>query len=85
MPELPEVESLALFLREHAKGRVVARADAASFAVLKTFDPPLSALTGRSITEVALESGFTHAQHFSTTFRRITGQTPSEYRQSLRQ
>ena len=42
------------------------------------------ATPGRSITEVALESGFTHAQHFSTTFRRITGQTPSEYRHSLR-
>lgn len=42
------------------------------------------ATRSRSITEVALESGFTHAQHFSTTFRRATGQTPSEYRQSLR-
>ena len=58
MPELPEVESLAAFLREHAKGRVVARADAASFAVLKTFDPPLSALTGRSITEVGRHGKF---------------------------
>jgi len=36
-----------------------------------------------SIIEVALESGFKHAQHFSTTFRRITGVTPSEYRQNL--
>ncbi len=47
MPELPEVEALAVFLREHASGRVIARAEAASFAVLKTFDPPLSALSGR--------------------------------------
>ena len=47
MPELPEVEALAVFLREHASGRVIARAEAASFAVLKTFDPPLSALAGR--------------------------------------
>ena len=39
MPELPEVEALAVFLREHASGRVIARAEAASFAVLKTFDP----------------------------------------------
>src|SRR3984957_14544642 len=52
MPELPEVEALALFLRERASGHVIARADAASFAVLKTFDPPLSALTGIAITEV---------------------------------
>ena len=58
MPELPEVESLATFLREHAKGRVVARADAASFAVLKTFDPPLSALVGRSITDVGRHGKF---------------------------
>ena len=58
MPELPEVEALAAFLREHAKGRVVARADAASFAVLKTFDPPLSALTGRSITDVGRHGKF---------------------------
>jgi DNA-formamidopyrimidine glycosylase len=52
MPELPEVESLAAFLREHASGHVIARADAASFAVLKTFNPPLSALAGREITGV---------------------------------
>ena len=50
MPELPEVESLAAFLREHAIGHAVARADAASFTVLKTFDPPLTALTGQVIT-----------------------------------
>ncbi|HTU74673.1 MAG TPA: DNA-formamidopyrimidine glycosylase family protein [Trebonia sp.] len=52
MPELPEVEALAGFLREHASGHVIARAEAASFAVLKTFDPPLSALVGRMITDV---------------------------------
>ena len=54
MPELPEVESLAAFLRAHATGHAVARADAASFSVLKTFDPPLSALTGQVIAEVGL-------------------------------
>jgi DNA-formamidopyrimidine glycosylase len=58
MPELPEVEALATFLREHAKGRVVARADAASFAALKTFDPPLSALAGRSIVDVGRHGKF---------------------------
>jgi formamidopyrimidine-DNA glycosylase len=58
MPELPEVEALALFLRERAVGHVIARADAASFAVLKTFDPPLSALTGREITGVARHGKF---------------------------
>jgi len=58
MPELPEVESLAVFLREHAVGRTVARADAASFSVLKTFDPPLSALTGQVITEAGRHGKF---------------------------
>ncbi len=58
MPELPEVESLAAFLREHATGHAVARADAASFSVLKTFDPPLTALTGQVITEVGRHGKF---------------------------
>jgi DNA-formamidopyrimidine glycosylase len=58
MPELPEVEALAVFLRAHAGGRVVARAEAASFAALKTFDPPLSALAGRVITAVGRRGKF---------------------------
>ena len=49
MPELPEVESLASFLRERAVGRGVRRVDAASFSVLKTFDPPVSALAGGEV------------------------------------
>ena len=58
MPELPEVESLAAFLREHAVGHAVARADAASFSVLKTFDPPLTALVGQVITDVGRHGKF---------------------------
>jgi len=58
MPELPEVESLAAFLREHATGHTVARADAASFSVLKTFDPPLTALTGHVITAAGRHGKF---------------------------
>ncbi len=58
MPELPEVESLAAFLRGHAVGHTVARADAASFSVLKTFDPPLTALTGQVITDVGRHGKF---------------------------
>ena len=58
MPELPEVEALAVFLRENASGRVIARAEAASFAVLKTFDPPLSALSGRTITGISRHGKF---------------------------
>jgi formamidopyrimidine-DNA glycosylase len=58
MPELPEVESLAVFLRDRAIGHVIARADAASFAVLKTFDPQLSALSGREIVAVGRHGKF---------------------------
>jgi formamidopyrimidine-DNA glycosylase len=50
VPELPEVEALAAFLRERAVGRTVARADAAALSAVKTFDPPLSALAGATIT-----------------------------------
>ncbi|RVW10733.1 Fpg/Nei family DNA glycosylase [Prescottella agglutinans] len=50
MPELPEVEALAQFLRDHAVGAVVGRVDVAALSVLKTFDPPISALRGRDVT-----------------------------------
>ena len=50
MPELPEVEALAAFLRERAVGRVVARVDTPAFTALKTFDPPPSALQGMEVT-----------------------------------
>jgi formamidopyrimidine-DNA glycosylase len=52
MPELPEVEALAGFLRERAVGRVVARVDVGAISVLKTYDPPLSALHGLEVTGV---------------------------------
>ena len=40
------MEALAADLRERAVGRVIDRADVAEFSVLKTYDPPLSALHG---------------------------------------
>jgi DNA-formamidopyrimidine glycosylase len=58
MPELPEVEALAAFLREHASGHTVARAEAASFAVLKTFDPPLTALAGLTVKDTGRRGKF---------------------------
>ena len=58
MPELPEVEALAEHLRTHALARPVARTDLASMTVLKTFDPPLSALTGRLVTGAARHGKF---------------------------
>jgi len=50
MPELPEVEALADHLRRHAVGLTVGRVDVAALSVLKTFDPPISALAGREVT-----------------------------------
>ncbi|HEX8496676.1 MAG TPA: DNA-formamidopyrimidine glycosylase family protein [Actinomycetales bacterium] len=52
MPELPEVEALVGFLRERTVGSVVARVDVAAFSVLKTYDPPPTALAGLSVTSV---------------------------------
>jgi formamidopyrimidine-DNA glycosylase len=58
VPELPEVEALAAFLRERAVGRVVVRADVAAFSAVKTFDPPLSALAGRTVTDAGRHGKF---------------------------
>jgi formamidopyrimidine-DNA glycosylase len=58
VPELPEVAALAADLRERAAGRVVERADIAEFAVLKTYDPPLTALHGATITTAGRHGKF---------------------------
>jgi formamidopyrimidine-DNA glycosylase len=50
MPELPEVEALADYLRQNAVGLPVGRIDVAALSVLKTFDPPLTALYGQAVT-----------------------------------
>ncbi|KLO31671.1 DNA lyase [Mycolicibacter heraklionensis] len=50
MPELPEVEALADHLRRHAVGCTIGRIDVAALSVLKTFDPPPTALHGREVT-----------------------------------
>ncbi|MFD2077908.1 formamidopyrimidine-DNA glycosylase [Actinopolymorpha cephalotaxi] len=52
MPELPEVEALAEFLREEAVGRTVTRVDAVAINALKTFQPPITDLAGRTIAAV---------------------------------
>ncbi|KNH16726.1 DNA lyase [Arthrobacter sp. ZBG10] len=49
MPEMPEVAGLAGFLDEHLRGAVVSSVQIVSFAVLKTADPPYSALEGRTV------------------------------------
>ena len=52
MPELPEVEITARRLSEALAGAVVESAAAPGLNALKTFDPPLSALEGRTIQRV---------------------------------
>ena len=46
VPELPEVESLAVFLRERATGAEIDWAASTAISVLKTYRPDLSALSG---------------------------------------
>jgi formamidopyrimidine-DNA glycosylase len=58
VPELPEVESLATFLRERAVGQVIERAQVAAISVLKTYQPDVSALAGRTITAVTRHGKF---------------------------
>jgi AraC family transcriptional regulator len=36
----------------------------------------------RTATEVALDCGFSHAQHFSTAFKKATGVTSSDFRRA---
>jgi formamidopyrimidine-DNA glycosylase len=49
MPELPEVEALCRSFDTRLRGRTVARVVVRSVAVLKTFDPQITALEGRTI------------------------------------
>jgi formamidopyrimidine-DNA glycosylase len=58
MPELPEVEGLALDLRSRLAGRAITRVDIAAFSALKTFDPPLSALNGAFVEDVTRHGKF---------------------------
>jgi len=50
VPELPEIEALVDHLRRHAVGSTVGRVDVGALSVLKTFDPPTSALHGQPVT-----------------------------------
>ncbi|MDQ0709049.1 formamidopyrimidine-DNA glycosylase [Arthrobacter woluwensis] len=58
MPELPEITGLRTFLDHALHGAVVDSVRITSFAVLKTADPPYSALEGRTITGVARHGKF---------------------------
>jgi formamidopyrimidine-DNA glycosylase len=52
VPELPEVQALVAFLRERAVGAVVAAVEVGAISVLKTYDPPPTALAGLEVTGV---------------------------------
>lgn len=58
MPELPEVEALRAFLTDHLVGHEIVRVLPVAISVLKTYDPPLTALEGRTVTAVARHGKF---------------------------
>ncbi|MBT2377619.1 Fpg/Nei family DNA glycosylase [Streptomyces sp. ISL-111] len=58
MPELPEVEALRVFLDDHLVGKEIARLLPLAISVLKTYDPPLTALEGATVTSVARHGKF---------------------------
>jgi formamidopyrimidine-DNA glycosylase len=58
MPELPEVAALADLVRERAVGRVVVAAWPATISALKTYDPPVTALSGLEVEDVGRHGKF---------------------------
>ncbi|WP_435768979.1 Fpg/Nei family DNA glycosylase [Nocardioides sp. SYSU DS0651] len=58
MPELPEVEALALDLRGRLAGRAITKVHVAAFSALKTYDPPLSAIEGTLVDDVRRHGKF---------------------------
>jgi len=58
VPELPEVEALALDLRGRLTDRAIVKVHVAAFSALKTFDPPLSALEGTLVEDVTRHGKF---------------------------
>jgi formamidopyrimidine-DNA glycosylase len=53
MPEMPEVEGLARFLRERTVGRSLTAVEVGAISALKTFAPAPAELVGREISDVA--------------------------------
>jgi formamidopyrimidine-DNA glycosylase len=58
MPELPEVEALALDLKGRLDGHAIAKVHVAAFSALKTFDPPVQALEGTMVDDVSRHGKF---------------------------
>jgi formamidopyrimidine-DNA glycosylase len=58
VPELPEVEALALDLKGRLRDRAITRIHLVQFSALKTYDPPLSALEGTLVDDVTRHGKF---------------------------
>jgi len=58
MPELPEVEALALDLRGRLENRAITTIHLAQFSALKTYTPPLQALEGTLVDDVRRHGKF---------------------------
>ncbi len=58
MPELPEVEALALDLRSRFADRAIAKVHVVAFSALKTFDPPVHAIEGSFVDDVTRHGKF---------------------------
>ncbi len=58
MPELPEVEALALDLAGRLDGRAITAVHLAAFSALKTYDPPVTALAGTLVDGVSRHGKF---------------------------
>ena len=58
MPELPEVEALALDLRSRLADRAIGKVHVVAFSALKTFDPPVQALEGTLVDDVTRHGKF---------------------------
>ncbi|MER8232893.1 Fpg/Nei family DNA glycosylase [Streptomyces sp. NPDC101490] len=58
MPELPEVEALRAFLDTHLVGKEIARVLPVAISVLKTYDPPVTAVEGAEVTGVGRHGKF---------------------------
>jgi formamidopyrimidine-DNA glycosylase len=52
MPEMPEVHALSVELSQRLEGHVLERLDIVAFSALKTVDPPVSAVAGRTVQQV---------------------------------
>jgi formamidopyrimidine-DNA glycosylase len=58
VPELPEVEALALDLRGRLHERAITKVHLVQFSALKTYDPPLTALEGTLVDDVRRHGKF---------------------------